>query len=110
MAILTIRDLDDELKQSLRIRAAHGNRSMEEEARQILRAALTPVPLPTTGLAQRIRARFSGLGDVVLPLAEREAVRVPVALGALASAPPRPAAARARQAPMRKTTARRGGA
>ena len=40
MATLTIRDLDDTLKQSLRIRAAHRNHSMEEEARQILRAAL----------------------------------------------------------------------
>ena len=40
MATLTIRDLDETLKRSLRIRAANRNRSMEEEARQILRAAL----------------------------------------------------------------------
>jgi plasmid stability protein len=43
MATLTIRDLDDALK--LRMRAASRNRSMEE-ARQILRAALTEAERP----------------------------------------------------------------
>lgn len=76
MASLTIRDLDDALKQRLRIRAAHHDRSMEEEARQILRAALAD-PTPSADLAQRIRARFSGLGDVILSLADREPVRPP---------------------------------
>ena len=77
MATLTIRDLDDTLKQSLRIRAAHRNHSMEEEARQILRAALAEAPGPAVDLAQRIRARFLGLGDVVVPVVEREPVRPP---------------------------------
>ncbi len=105
MAILTIRDLDDELKQSLRIRAAHRNRSMEEEARLILRAALTPVPLPTASLAQRIRARFSGLGDVALPLAEREAVRTPSVFDAAVGAPRRSSSASARKTPARRGSA-----
>ena len=77
MATLTIRDLDDTLKQRLRIRAAHRNHSMEEEARQILRAALAEAPAATVDLAQRIRARFAGLGDVALPIAVREPVRPP---------------------------------
>ena len=77
MATLTIRDFDDALKRSLRIRAASRNRSMEEEARQILRAALLEAPGPTTDLASRIRARFEGLGGVELPFFEREAVRPP---------------------------------
>ena len=77
MATLTIRDIDDALKRSLRIRAASRNRSMEEEARQILRAALLEATSPTTDLASRIRARFQGLGDVELPFSEREAVRAP---------------------------------
>jgi len=77
MATLTIRDLDESLKQQLRIRAAHRNRSMEEEARQILRAALTGPSITATDLVQRIRTRFSGLGDVVLPSIEREPVRLP---------------------------------
>ena len=75
MATLTIRDLDDTLKQSLRIRAAHRNHSMEEEARQILRAALVDTPGATVDLARRIRVRFAGLGDVSLPIADREPVR-----------------------------------
>lgn len=77
MATLTIRDLDEALKQRLRIRAAHRNRSMEEEARQILRAALSEAPTPAPDLGQRIRARFAGLGDVQLPTVDREAVRPP---------------------------------
>ena len=40
MASITIRNLDDPIKKRLRIRAAHHGRSMEEEARSILRAAL----------------------------------------------------------------------
>jgi len=87
MATLTIRDLDETLKRSLRIRAASRNRSMEEEARQILRAALMESPPPTIDLAARIRARFAGLGDVELPIAEREPVRPPPNL----SEEPRPA-------------------
>ena len=82
MASLTIRDLDEGLKQRLRVRAAHRNRSMEEEARQILREALTEAPVPSMDLAQRIRARFSPLGGVDLPLAPREAVRTPPTLDA----------------------------
>jgi antitoxin FitA len=100
MPTLTIRDIDDALKQRLRIRAAHGNRSMEEEVRQILRATLMSQPQPEAGLAQRVRARFAGLGDVQLPLAERESVRTPPALGA------EPAADSA-ASPRRKPAARR---
>ena len=77
MATLTIRDLDEALKRNLRMRAASRNRSMEEEARQILRAALLDSPLPAKDLVSRIRARFVGLGDVKLSVAKREAVRAP---------------------------------
>jgi antitoxin FitA len=77
MATLTIRDLDESLKRSLRMRAASRNRSMEEEARQILRAALLESPAPTQDLATRIRARFAGLGDVELSIPQREPVRIP---------------------------------
>lgn len=104
MATLTIRDLDDALKQSLRIRAAHRNRSMEEEARQILRAALTDVSTPGPDLAQRIRARFSGLGDITLPRAEREPVRPPPTpdLPAARTVVARALGKRSRPAPKRK--------
>ena len=39
MASLTVRQLDDRLKQRLRLRAARHGRSMEDEIRGILRAA-----------------------------------------------------------------------
>ncbi len=77
MATLTIRDLDETLKRSLRMRAASRNRSMEEEARQILRAALAEAPQAPANLAERVRARFAGLGDIELPIAEREPLRAP---------------------------------
>jgi phosphopantothenoylcysteine decarboxylase / phosphopantothenate---cysteine ligase len=41
MASITIRQLDDDLKQRLRLRAASHGRSMEDEVRTILRAAAT---------------------------------------------------------------------
>ena len=50
---------------------------MEEEARQILRAALLESPLPVNDLTARIRARFASLGDVELNVPVREPVRAP---------------------------------
>lgn len=69
---LTIRNLEDPLKSRLRLRAAARNRSMEEEARQILRAALQENVAPTEDLGSRIRSRFAALGDVQLALEPRE--------------------------------------
>lgn len=79
MANLTIRNLEETLKSRLRVRAASRGRSMEAEARYILRAALGETPLPSTGLGERIRRRFAALGDVQLPIAVREPVREPTA-------------------------------
>ncbi len=41
MASITIRDIDERFKARLRVQAAHHGRSMEEEARDILRTALS---------------------------------------------------------------------
>lgn len=43
MASITIRNLDDDIKERLRIRAAQHGRSMEEEARTILRQAISGI-------------------------------------------------------------------
>jgi antitoxin FitA len=95
MATLTIRDLDEDLKRSLRMRAASLNRSMEEEARQILRTALQGAAPAAADLATRIRARFQPLGDVALPIAEREPMRPAPAFDAKPrTTPPRSAARR----------------
>jgi plasmid stability protein len=56
MAALTIRNLDESLKSAMRIRAAQNGVSMEEEARRILREALSPTP--STPLGQRLLKRF----------------------------------------------------
>ncbi len=84
MATLTIRDLDDSLKHSLRLRAAGHRRSMEEEVRQILRAALQgDTAAPQQDLASRIRARVAALGGVDLQIAPREPAREPPDLSAV---------------------------
>lgn len=77
MAIITIRNLDESVKTSLRIRAATHGLSMEEEARQILRAALQSPEQQGGNLAQRIRARIEPLGGVNLPIMPRDPVRDP---------------------------------
>jgi plasmid stability protein len=76
MATLTIRKVDDDLKQRLRIRAAHHGHSMEEEAREILRAALS-TPVQTENLAEAIRRRFEPLGGVDLEPFPDEPMRDP---------------------------------
>jgi len=77
MATLTIRRLDEKTKAQLRVRAAHHGRSMEEEAREILRSALTAASHPNINLAQAIRRRFARVGGVDLDTPGRDAVRSP---------------------------------
>ncbi len=77
MASITIRNLEEPLKARLRVRAASHGRSMEEEARDILRNALNREPTHATNLAAAIRARFAPLGGVELPAIPREPTRNP---------------------------------
>ena len=77
MATLTIRRLDERTKARLRIRAAHHGRSMEEEAREILRSTLTDKQSSSENLAERIRQRFAPLGGVELRLPKRDSLRKP---------------------------------
>ncbi|MCF7992614.1 MAG: plasmid stabilization protein [Thiohalocapsa sp.] len=71
MASITIRNLDDTLKRRLRIRAAEHGRSMEEEAREILRQAIAK-PAAPQNLGEAIHRRFAALGGVELDLPPRE--------------------------------------
>jgi plasmid stability protein len=80
MASITIRDIDEKLKSRLRIRAARHGRSMEDEARDILRSALNRQPTQAGGLFEAIRARVESLGGVELGIAARELMREPVNL------------------------------
>lgn len=77
MATITIRNLEDNLKRTLRVRAASHGRSMEEEVRQILREALSPETEVEANLAERLRRRFQPLGGVELPELTREPLREP---------------------------------
>jgi len=81
MASMTIRNLDESLKRRLRIRAAEHGQSMEEEAREILRAALSQEDAESPGLSSRIHRRFAEIGGVDLRLPERDPVRRPPELG-----------------------------
>ena len=76
MASITVRNLDDDLKRRLRIRAAQHGRPMEQEARDmargILKEALDTERPVKEDLAGAIRARFAPLGGVDLELPPRE--------------------------------------
>ena len=74
IASLTIRNLDDDMINRLRTRAAENSRTMEEEARVILREAVGRKP-DSQHLASLIRARFGPLGGVDLELPPREPAR-----------------------------------
>ena len=77
MASITVRNLEDGLKHRLRIRAAENGRSMEEEARDILRMALNHQQPEQENLASVIRARFAPLGGVELEIPPRSPMRKP---------------------------------
>lgn len=80
MASITIRNLDDGIKRQLRVRAAEHGRSMEEEAREILREVMGTAK-PRANLAAAIRARIAPLGGVDLDLPLREPMREPRSFG-----------------------------
>lgn len=75
MASMTIRNLDDALKQRLRVRAATHGRSMEDEARDILRAALATSERTPPNLVEAIRGRLASVGGVDLDIPAREPIR-----------------------------------
>ncbi len=75
MASITIRNLDDQVKTRLRVRAAGNGRSMEEEARVILGDAVGD---PEMGdIAGIIRSYFGPANGVDLELPPRRASREP---------------------------------
>ena len=79
MGTLTIRRLDDFVKARLRIRAAEHGRSMEEEVREILQAAVSTEGEPAEGLFTAIRRHMAeaGIDGIDLPEPERGPWREP---------------------------------
>jgi len=62
MAQLVVRNLEEAVKKKLQRRAKRNGRSMEEEAREILRDATKDEARKVQGLGTRIAARFRNYG------------------------------------------------
>jgi plasmid stability protein len=77
MASITIRQLEESTKRKLRLRAARNGRSMEQEAREILKTELNRQEKPPKDLGQAIRDIFAPLGGVDLKLPPRGPIRDP---------------------------------
>jgi len=77
MAGITIRNLEADTKRKLKIRAAMNGRSMEQEAREILKSALAQTSKKKANVANRIHEIFGPLGGVELEHLPREPLRDP---------------------------------
>ncbi len=77
MASITIRRLPENTKRRLRIRAARNGRSMEQEARELLEAALAKTEPKSEDLGEIIHRRFAALGGVDLKIPPRGPIRDP---------------------------------
>ena len=77
MASITIRNLDDDVRTRLRVRAAEHSRSMEEEVRIILRDAVSDTKSVPRDLAAFTRECFAPLGGVELEIPPRGPMREP---------------------------------
>ena len=80
MSSITVRNLDEAVKNSLRLRAARHGWSMEQEVRQILQQTVAPEQAQAISFAERINNRFAGLSAESLPIPERQSARTPPAL------------------------------
>ena len=72
MAAVSIRNMDERVKERIRVRAARHGRSMEEEMRVILTDAVRE-PQEDRGLFQTLLDRFGALGGFELDIPGRSA-------------------------------------
>jgi len=77
MSSLTVRNLDESVKNSLRMRAARHGVSMEEEVRQILQKIVAPEQAGQISFAERVNSRFAKLQVESLPIPARRTARTP---------------------------------
>ena len=77
MASITVRNLDESVKSSLRVRAARHGWSMEQEIRQILQQTVPPEQAGQVSFAERVKRRFAGLEVESLPVPPRQIARTP---------------------------------
>jgi plasmid stability protein len=62
MAQLVVRNLEEDVKARLQLRARRHRRSTEEEVREILRNAVKDESAQRKPLGSRLRERFAGIG------------------------------------------------
>lgn len=75
MSSITVRNLDESVKNSLRMRAARHGWSMEQEVRQILQQTVAPEQAGQISFAERVNRRFAGLNVASLPIPPRQITR-----------------------------------
>jgi antitoxin FitA len=75
MSSITVRKGDEGLNRKLRVRAARHGRSMADEVRAMLRAALAGDQSRETDLGTAIHRRFARFGDVKIEPSPRVPMR-----------------------------------
>ena len=77
MAMLTVRNLPDEVHRALRVRAAQHGRSTEAEVREILATAVKPETRVRVGDALAALGRSIGLTNEDLEILDRARDKIP---------------------------------
>ena len=80
MADFSIRNVDEEVREKLRLRAARHGRSVEGEIRAILSDAVRERDA-SEGLLTTLRHRFGALGGVDLDIPSRDGSARPIDIG-----------------------------
>ena len=75
MTTITIHNFDDDLKTLLQKRAEFYGRSLEEKAKEILRAVLTDSTDKSLNIAAAIERRLAKFGYLEVPTVPREPLR-----------------------------------
>ena len=83
MSSITVRNLDESVKTSLRLRAARHGWSMEQEVRQILQQTVAPEQAAQISFADCLNRRFANLNAESLPIPARQISRTPPAFDQL---------------------------
>ena len=75
MNSIIIENFDYDLIVRLKKRAEYSGRSLEAEAKEILRVVLTESEENSLHLADKIKERFSHFGDIEIPIISRDPLR-----------------------------------
>lgn len=79
MAVMTIRNLDDEVREKLRVRAAQHGRSMEAEVREILTEAVSPVEMSLVDALMKFGEALQASGEELAAMPRTDDARDPFA-------------------------------